>query len=184
MSQSFAVWLVIIFSMIAANLPFVLQRTFLVLPWRQEGEIELAGWSRALLSLLYAVLLFLAAWGAYTLIAGAIMLGGSVSLLTFLLRFIGALILLALVLAYPGWRNRGRLINKSFFDRLIELVVFYFLVGMLGFAMEANMGNPFSQTWEFYAVTFSLFLVLGYPGFVFRYLLRRRRHVRGAAKKP
>ncbi|MGP1615008.1 MAG: DUF2818 family protein [Pollutimonas bauzanensis] len=81
----------------------------------------------------------------------------------------------ALLLAYPGWRNRARAVEKSFFARLLELLAFYGLVGIAGFAFETNMGNSFAQTWEFYAVTFSLFLVLAYPGFVYRYLLRRRK---------
>ncbi|WP_430626826.1 DUF2818 family protein [Yanghanlia caeni] len=79
------------------------------------------------------------------------------------------------MLAYPGWRNRGRVVQKSFFERLLELLVFYGLVGVLGFALEANLGNRFPQGWEFYAITFSLFLVLGYPGFVWRYLMKRRK---------
>ena len=80
----------------------------------------------------------------------------------------------ALVLAYPGWRNRGRVVQKSFFERLLEFLVFYALVGVLGFALEANLGNRFQQGWEFYAITLSLFAVLGYPGFVWRYLMKRR----------
>ncbi len=176
MSQSFSVWLVIGFALITANLPFVLQRPFLVLPWAQKGEADMAGWSRWLLCLLYFVVLVLVAWAGYTLIAGAIlMLSSPASLLLFTGRILGAIVLMALLLAYPGWRSRGRSIDKSFIERLIEVVMFYALVGVLGFAFEANMGNAFAQTWEFYAVTFSLFLVLAYPGFVFRYLLRRRK---------
>ncbi|MDS1140899.1 DUF2818 family protein [Pusillimonas sp. SM2304] len=81
--------------------------------------------------------------------------------------------LVSVLLAFPGWRNRGHAIRKSFLARLLEVLVFYGLVGVLGFAFEINMGNRFAQTWEFYAITLSLFLVLGYPGFVYRYLLRR-----------
>ncbi|WP_371734617.1 DUF2818 family protein [Allopusillimonas soli] len=90
-------------------------------------------------------------------------------------RVAGAFIVLAALLSFPGWRSRGLAVRKSFFDRLLEVLVFYGLAGVLGFALEANIGNPFAQTWEFYAVTLSLFLVLGYPGFVVRYLLRRRK---------
>lgn len=97
------------------------------------------------------------------------------SIASFLVKIIGIALLATMLLAYPGWRNRARVIEKSFLVRLLELLVFYCLVGTLGFAFEANMGNSFSQTWEFYAVTFSLFLVLGYPGFVYRYLLRRQK---------
>ncbi|WP_353148180.1 DUF2818 family protein [Pollutimonas bauzanensis] len=81
-----------------------------------------------------------------------------------------------MLLTYPGWRNRTRVIEKSFLVRLLEMLVFYALVGVLGFAFEVNIGNSFTQTWEFYAITLSLFVVLGYPGFVYRYLLRRRKH--------
>jgi hypothetical protein len=35
------------------------------------------------------------------------------------------------------------------------------------------IGNAFTQKWEFYATTFTLFLVMAFPGFVLRYLLRR-----------
>ena len=74
---------------------------------------------------------------------------------------------------HPGSRLSGAG-AKSFFDRLLEVLVGYVLVGTLGFALELNLGNAFPQRWEFYAVTLALFLVLGYPGFVWRYMLRRR----------
>ena len=48
----------------------------------------------------------------------------------------------------------------------------------LGFAFESTLGNRFSQTWEFYAITLSLFLVLAYPGFVYRYLFKRHPRLR------
>lgn len=67
-----------------------------------------------------------------------------------------------------GWRR------KPVWIRLIELIVFYFLVGAIGHLLESRIGNAFMQGWEFYAVTGCLFLVLAYPGFVYRYLRRRR----------
>jgi hypothetical protein len=63
---------------------------------------------------------------------------------------------------------------KPFWLRLVELGVLYALVGGLAYFLETRMGNAFSQGWEFYAVTGCLFIVLAYPGFVFRYL--RKRH--------
>ncbi|TXI96178.1 MAG: DUF2818 family protein [Burkholderiaceae bacterium] len=60
--------------------------------------------------------------------------------------------------------------QKPFWLRLLELVAYYFVIGGLGFAMEANLGNRFPQTWEFYAVTFCMFLVFAFPGFIYRYL--------------
>src|SRR3546814_3172112 len=71
-------------------------------------------------------------------------------------KLLAVCVLAGLLLAYPGWRNRGRSVHKSFFVRLLEVLVLYGLVGTLGFAFEANMGNVFTQTWEFYAVTLSL----------------------------
>ena len=64
--------------------------------------------------------------------------------------------------------------TKHFVVRLLELVVLYFIVGLLAYLLESRIGNVFSQTWEFYAITACLFVVLAFPGFVFRYLRKRR----------
>jgi hypothetical protein len=64
--------------------------------------------------------------------------------------------------------------KKSGWIRIAELIVLYFFVGALGFMLEARAGNRFEQGWQFYAVTFSLFLVLAFPGFTFQYLVKRR----------
>jgi hypothetical protein len=40
--------------------------------------------------------------------------------------------------------------------------------------LEARAGNVFVQGWQFYAVTFSLFLVFAFPGFTVRYLVKHR----------
>ena len=67
-----------------------------------------------------------------------------------------------------------RTARKPFWLRLIELAILYGLVGGLAYLLEARAGNAFEQRWEFYAITVCLFLVLAYPGFVYRYL--RKRH--------
>jgi hypothetical protein len=64
--------------------------------------------------------------------------------------------------------------NKPFFARLLELLVLYFLVGAVAYLLESRIGNVFAQGWEFYAVTGCLFIVLAFPGFVTRYLRKRR----------
>jgi hypothetical protein len=69
-------------------------------------------------------------------------------------------------------RNKPR--TKSFLARLLELLVLYFLVGLVAWLLESRIGNVFAQGWEFYAVTGCLFLVLAFPGFIFRYLRKRR----------
>lgn len=72
-----------------------------------------------------------------------------------------------------SWRRGAE--AKPFWLRLAEALVLYALALIVGFALEARMGNRFEQAWEFYAITLAVFLVCGYPGFVWRYLLRRRR---------
>jgi hypothetical protein len=99
-SQTASVWIVIVAALVAANLPFVNQRLFAVVPVKQPKSIGTC--------------------------AG-------------------------------------------------ELVVLYFAVGLLGTALERRVGQVASQNWEFYAVTAALFLTFAFPGFVWRYLLRRRR---------
>ena len=63
---------------------------------------------------------------------------------------------------------------KPFWMRLLELAVLYAVIGLVARLLESRIGNAFPQGWEFYAVTVFLFIVLAYPGFVFRYL--RKRH--------
>lgn len=64
--------------------------------------------------------------------------------------------------------------SKNFAWRLLELTVLYFVVGGVAMLLEGNFGDAHKQNWEFYAVNASLFVVFAYPGFVYRYLWRRR----------
>ena len=77
------------------------------------------------------------------------------------------------VFAVSPWKQGGAVVAKPFWLRLIEVFVYYLIVGAIGRAFEVTLGNPFAQAWEFYAITLALYLVLGYPGFVYRYLYRR-----------
>ena len=63
--------------------------------------------------------------------------------------------------------------QKGFGWRLLELVLLYFVVGGLGWLLSKKIGTPQLQGWQFYAVTGCLFIVMAYPGFVYRYLWRR-----------
>ena len=63
---------------------------------------------------------------------------------------------------------------KSLALRLQELVLFYGLAGGVGLLLEKRVGQIASQGWEFYAVTGALFIVLAFPGFTWRYLLKHR----------
>ncbi|MBB3177787.1 DUF2818 family protein [Variovorax sp. Sphag1AA] len=64
--------------------------------------------------------------------------------------------------------------RKSLAIRLGELVLLYFVVGGIGLLFERRVGQIAPQGWEFYAVTAALFIVLAFPGFTWRYLLKHR----------
>ncbi|OMU10714.1 hypothetical protein AQ768_14035 [Burkholderia pseudomallei] len=64
--------------------------------------------------------------------------------------------------------------KKSAWIRIGEMIVLYLIVGALGFWLESRAGNRFEQGWQFYAITFSLFVVFAFPGFTFQYLVKRR----------
>ncbi len=97
--QTSAVWLVIVLAFIAANLPFVSNRFFLVFPLKKTP--------------------------------------------------------------------------KSIWLRLAELLILFFAVGFIGRALEARIGQNYPQQWEFYAVSLAMFLVLAFPGYVLRYMVKR-----------
>lgn len=101
MSQTASIWLVLLLAFVAANLPFLTQRLFGVLPL-----------------------------------------------------------------------PRG----KNLAVRLAEVVVLYFVVGGIGLLLERRAGQIAPQGWEFYAVTGTLFLTFAFPGFVWRYLYKPRKH--------
>ncbi|MBY0341329.1 MAG: DUF2818 family protein [Rhodocyclaceae bacterium] len=66
--------------------------------------------------------------------------------------------------------------DKALWLRLLELIVLYLLLGLLASVFERSAyGAAYAQGWEFYAITFCLFLVLAYPGFVYRYLWQGRK---------
>ena len=70
--------------------------------------------------------------------------------------------------------------GKPFFARALELLLLYFVVGALALLIEKRAGQIAPQGWEFYAVTAALFSTLAFPGFVYRYLMRRGgRHTGG-----
>jgi hypothetical protein len=188
MSLTAAAWIVILCALVMANLPFLLERRLAPWPWAAgDAQPGLVRWG---LGLVFLAALALWSWGTLNLVGGAFAGGGAMTVL-FLLKLLMSLLVAGALLALPGWHRtasgttaagavsagapRGVGHVKSFFDRLLEVLIGYVLVGTLGFALELNLGNAFPQRWEFYAVTLSLFLVLGYPGFVWRYMLRRRR---------
>ena len=59
--------------------------------------------------------------------------------------------------------------------RLLELLLMAVLTFAVGSLLEARIGQRHVQGWEFYAAGACLFVTLGFPGFVWRYLRRGSR---------
>lgn len=96
--------------------------------------------------------------------------------LTVSVWFVIALALVGANLPFLSARLFGLLplkVPKTLTLRLGELLVLYFVVGGIGLLLEQRAGQIAPQRWEFYAVTGTLFVTLGFPGFVWRYLVRR-----------
>lgn len=88
------------------------------------------------------------------------------------------ILLLAFVAAnLPWFSNRLfflidlKSVTKNIAWCLFELIVLYFVVGAIALYAEAStLGQTSPQGWEFYAVTFSLFLVFAFLGFIYKTL--------------
>ncbi|MDR7307752.1 DUF2818 family protein [Rhodoferax saidenbachensis] len=64
--------------------------------------------------------------------------------------------------------------RKSLGLRLLELLLWYGVTGAVGAGLEKHAGQITPQGWEFFAITWALFMTFAFPGFVYRYLLKRR----------
>ena len=88
------------------------------------------------------------------------------------------LILITIIMANIPWMFSDFLFIKKFPSHkkpfswaLFEVLILYFITGgILLFAELKMIGHIQSQAWEFYAVTFFLFLVFSFPGFIFKTL--------------
>ncbi len=91
----------------------------------------------------------------------------------------GLVVVLALVCANLPFLTERLLgvyrlaVDKSLGWRLLELLFLYALTGGVGLLLEQRAGQISPQGWEFYAITFALFVTFAFPGFVYRYLLKR-----------
>jgi hypothetical protein len=119
MTQAFAIWFLIGLALVTANLPFVLKRPMLALPWTQAGEPQRPAWWKLLESVIFFAALTALAYGGYRALAGAFfMASDAASVAVFVVKFLAIVGIAVALLAYPGWRNRGRLADKSFFSSL------------------------------------------------------------------
>ncbi|NLY34171.1 MAG: DUF2818 family protein [Alcaligenaceae bacterium] len=154
-----SIWLLILLAFATALLPFLTERAFAFVPWKQQGEPDKNG-------LFY----FLRALLAYVAVGAGCYLLSRPASDTLMLAAGAALILCGVYL--PGQVMAQSLKVKTFVNRLIEVTVFFFVVAAVGFALEAYYTNPIVQGWEFWAIFACLYVVMAYPGFVFRHLLK------------
>ena len=64
--------------------------------------------------------------------------------------------------------------QKREWMRLVELLLLYFLCGALVLAVEyRSEGGVHAQDWEFYVVTFCLFVIFALPGFIYHHDLKK-----------
>ena len=169
MAQTQAVWVLIGLAILTAAMPFWTQRTLVCLPWSKSLLPGQASWARWALCLVHLALLSAWGWAVLAWIGHSLAASGT----AVMGRLLVMLAVLGLLMWWPGhqWRSQHA---KPFMSRLIEVFVLYLLVGVVGMAFETQLGNPFPQGWEFYAVTLCLYVVLAFPGFVFRYLLKHK----------
>jgi len=60
--------------------------------------------------------------------------------------------------------------NKKVIVRLLEMIVLYIVSLLIAIAFEMKFsGEVYPQGWEFFTITFCLFLVLAVPGVIYRY---------------
>lgn len=63
--------------------------------------------------------------------------------------------------------------HKSFAVSFAELLVYFAITGLFAYLLEnKSMGHTAPQEWEFYTITFFMFLIFAFPGFIYRYNLK------------
>lgn len=95
------------------------------------------------------------------------------------------LIVAALLLANLPWFTEKlfaiKSLNKekSFYIRLMEWFVFYFIIGSAALGLETKLnGVRHEQSWEFYVVTLCLFMVFALPGVIFQIDLKHHLRIK------
>ena len=81
---------------------------------------------------------------------------------------------LGLDLSDDSLADSPRRVAKNPWWRLLELLLLGAATLWIGFGFEAYFGQRQQQGWAFYAAAACLFVTLGFPGFVWRYLRKHR----------
>tara|TARA_A100000164_G_C21820827_1_gene730276 strand:- start:586 stop:888 length:303 start_codon:yes stop_codon:yes gene_type:complete len=67
-----------------------------------------------------------------------------------------------------GWAK------KPIILRFFEMFFLSFLIFTFAIFLESYVGDVFNQGWQFYVINVCLIIVLGFPGFVYCYLIRKK----------
>lgn len=94
---------------------------------------------------------------------------------------INLLIITAIILANLPWIMARHLFlffslkkEKPFLLALFEMSVYFLITVLLGYLLEGKtMGNHTAQGWEFWTTVTFLFIIFAFPGFIYRYNLRK-----------
>ncbi|NOY67087.1 MAG: DUF2818 family protein [Gammaproteobacteria bacterium] len=89
------------------------------------------------------------------------------------------ILLLALIAANLTWFSEKFLFfmalktKKPLKIRLLEIIFMYLIIGALAMGFEfKTAGQLHPQSWEFYVITFCLFIVFSLPGFLYTFLFK------------
>jgi len=90
------------------------------------------------------------------------------------------LLVTSMVLANIPWIMSQRLFlfiqvaTKPFWINVIEWFTYFMLMGVISYLLEEKvMGHVKTQEWEFYAINLFMFAIFSFPGFIYRYNLKR-----------
>lgn len=93
-----------------------------------------------------------------------------------------SILFLAVILANLPFLHGSRFLlvfskRKNFLLESIEFAFLYGIIGLISLQLEARDAVVHNQNWHFYVVTFFLFVVFAFPGFVIKYFWRHRREI-------
>lgn len=90
------------------------------------------------------------------------------------------IIVLAIIAANITWFSDRILFvfpvanKKPLMFRLLEITIMYLAIGALAMGFEYKLaGELHEQSWEFYVITFCLFIVFSLPGFLYEFLFKK-----------
>lgn len=159
MYPNYSIWIILVIVFVSANLSFLSERMFAFSPMRVSNEPS----SKS--SLFYFVRFLI--WLSFFLCAAYL---SSNVLLDLPVRVAGLLIMVV-CFVIPGIATRKHVQFKNIFINLYELIFFLIFVGSVGFFIEGYYANSVPLGWQFYAVGICIFLLMAFPGFVWRHLM-------------